>query len=117
MHCFSSGEIERMRTLMETYQDTPMERERESMIRDDFQIGMEFYTATGKWRCTDVGTRVVVAIRLDKDDVSWYAGPPFAVSEWVFDEYDLAGCSLDAGDFEMRQIQECGGDADNPIPN
>ena len=54
------------------------------MTRDDFRIGKEFYTATGKWRCTDIGTRVIVAIRLDKDDVSWYAGPPFAVAESVF---------------------------------
>lgn len=28
----------------------------------DFQIGIEFFTETGKWRCTDVGTRVIVAI-------------------------------------------------------
>lgn len=65
------------------------------MKRDQFAIGMEFYTATGKWRCTDVGTRVVVAIRLDKSDPSWYNGPPFAVAESVFDEYDLEGCALD----------------------
>ena len=69
------------------------------MTRDDFQIGTEFFTATGKWRCTDIGTRVVVAILLDKD-ASWYAGPPFAVAESVFDEYDLGGCSLDATDFQ-----------------
>lgn len=70
------------------------------MRKDDFQIGTEFYTASGKWRCTDIGTRVIVAIRLDKDDASWYAGPPFAVAEWVFGEYDLDGCSLDASDFQ-----------------
>ena len=70
------------------------------MTRDDFQIGTEFYTAAGQRRCTDIGTRVVVAIRLDKDDASWYNGPPFAVAEWVFDEYDLGGCSLDASDFD-----------------
>lgn len=72
------------------------------MLKDDFQIGTEFYTATGKWRCTDIGTRVIVAIQLDKDDASWYNGPPFAVAEWVFDEYDLPGCSLDARDFELN---------------
>lgn len=69
------------------------------MTRDDFQIGAEFYTTAGKWRCTDIGSRVIVAIRLDQDDVSWYAGPPFAVAEWVLDEYDQDGCSLDAKDF------------------
>ncbi len=62
------------------------------MTKHDFQIGTEFYTAAGKWRCTDIGTRVVVAIRLDQDDASWYNGLPFAVAEWVFDVYDLADC-------------------------
>ena len=73
------------------------------MAKDDFQIGTEFYTATGKRRCTDIGTRAIVAVRLDKDDASWYAGPPFAVAEWVFDEYDLGGCSLDAKDFNVDE--------------
>ena len=35
------------------------------MIKKDFFIGLEFYTAAGKWRCTDMGTRVIVAIRID----------------------------------------------------
>jgi len=64
------------------------------MNKDDFRIGLEFYTATGRWRCTDVGTRVIAAIRLNQEDPSWYAGPPYAVVEWVFDEYDFGGCSL-----------------------
>jgi hypothetical protein len=62
------------------------------MRKEDFYVGCEFYTATGKWRCTDVGTRVIVAIKLDKEDDSWYAGPPYAVAEDVFDEYDFEGC-------------------------
>jgi hypothetical protein len=70
------------------------------MTKNDFEIGLEFYTAAGRWRCTDIGTRVIVAIRLSKDDAGWYAGPPFAVAEFVFDEYDLEGCSLDPDDFE-----------------
>ena len=42
------------------------------------------------WRVTDVGSRTIVAIRLDKgDDTSWYAGPPYAVAEYVFDEDDI----------------------------
>ena len=82
------------------------------MIKNDFWIGREFYTAAGKWRCTDIGTRVIVAIRLDKEDASWYAGPPFAVVEWVFDEYDLGGCSLDTKDFDMMMT-----DVDSPDEN
>lgn len=65
------------------------------MHHNDFSIGLDFYTATGRWRCTDVGTRVIVAIRLDASDASWYVGPPYAVAESVFDEYDLEGCSLE----------------------
>ena len=73
------------------------------MTKDDFRIGTEFYTAAGKWRCTDVGTRVIVAIQLDQNDSSWYTGPPFAVAEWVFDETDLDGCGLDPNDFEVHE--------------
>ena len=69
------------------------------MTRNDFRIGLEFYTASGKWRCTDVGTRVIVAIKLDRNDSSWYVGPPYAVAESVFDEHDLGGCSLDPENF------------------
>ncbi len=69
------------------------------MVKDDFRIGLEFYTASGKWRCTDVGTRVIVAIKLDQDDVRNYNGPPYSITECVFDEYDFGGCSLDANDF------------------
>jgi len=84
----------------------------------DFFIGLEFYTAGGKWRCTDIGTRVIVAIRIDQitvsmhnrkkgtataivnDDHSWFEGPPYSVAENVFDEYDIVvGCSLDSETF------------------
>jgi hypothetical protein len=54
------------------------------MKHSDFKIGLEFLTAAGRWRCTDVGTRTVAAIRLDLDhDPAWYAGPPYAVVERV----------------------------------
>lgn len=69
------------------------------MKKEDFYIGLEFYTATGKWLCTDIGTRVIVAIKIEtgpkaKKGSSWYNGPPYTVAEHVFDEYDFAGCSL-----------------------
>lgn len=62
------------------------------MELSEFKIGDTFWTATGEWRCTDIGTRVVAAITLDKDDPSWYNGPPYAVAEFVFDENDMGGC-------------------------
>lgn len=81
------------------------------MTRDDFRIGLEFYTAAGRWRCTDVGTRVIAAIQLDQEDPGWSAGPPYAVVEWVLDEYDLGGCSLDlidvlANEANMEALRE-----------
>lgn len=64
------------------------------MNHADFKIGMEFTTANGmlKWRCTDIGTRTILAIKLDGADPSWYNGPPYAVQEFVFDENAFKGC-------------------------
>jgi hypothetical protein len=63
------------------------------MTKQEFSIGETFWTASGAWRCTDIGSRVIVAIKLDHpDDPSWEAGPPYAVVEVVFDEHDLGGC-------------------------
>jgi len=66
-----------------------------------------------KWRCTDIGTRVIVAMSLEPRETvvssrdergTWQErrflsndprdliGPPYSVAEEVFDEYDLAGC-------------------------
>lgn len=72
------------------------------MKRDDFRIGLEFYTASGKWRCTDIGARVVIAITLDQDDPRNYSSPPYSIAENVFDEYDMQGCSLDPKEFDSR---------------
>ena len=64
------------------------------MKHSDFKIGTEFMTATGRWRCTDVGKRTIAAIKLDLDhDPLWYNGPPYAVAEDIFDEDALGGCS------------------------
>jgi hypothetical protein len=63
------------------------------MKHSDFKIGKEFMTAAGRWRCTDVGTRTIAAIKLDMDhDPSWYNGPPYALAESIFDENDIEGC-------------------------
>lgn len=88
------------------------------MRLDDFRIGDTFALSGGLWRCTDIGSRVVVAIRIDQVDVEsvsiehgavspassrrldraeaeaegWFKGPPFAVAEMVFDEYDQQAC-------------------------
>ena len=38
------------------------------MQHGDFTIGLEFLYGVRHWRCTDIGTRVVVAIRLVGSD-------------------------------------------------
>jgi hypothetical protein len=74
----------------------------------DFVIGQSFWTATGEWRCTDIGTRIVAAIKIDKDDPSWYNGPPYAVAETVMDEYDFGGC------YASREERDADREADVP---
>ena len=86
------------------------------MKHSEFHIGLEFFTDTGKWRCTDKGTRVIVAISLEprqvtaletsdddkytiasrvSNDTRDLLGPPYSVEEVVFDEYDLPACRLE----------------------
>ncbi len=72
----------------------------------DFYIGREFWTETGRWRCTDVGTRTICAISLEPsemtalhqdgskttetvNDPALLNGPPYAIAEHVFDEDDF----------------------------
>lgn len=65
------------------------------MKHADFHIGLEFVASAGfRWRCTDVGTRTILAIRLDRSDPHWYQGPPYIAKEQVFDEHDLPHCHL-----------------------
>lgn len=76
----------------------------------DFKIGDEFLSAAGKkrWRCTDVGTRVVVAIWLNPEsDQSWFDGPPYVVTESVFDEYGLGDCEPAPASAELwKELEE-----------
>lgn len=83
------------------------------MQHKDFTIDQEFLCGGKRWRCTDVGTRTIVAICLSEtnftrsSDVAeitftltydqaeadgWFDGPPYAVEEIVFDENDVEGC-------------------------
>ncbi len=83
------------------------------MKHADFKIGDEFWCGGRQWRCTDIGNRTIIAIRLDQVEVGssrpelrrtlaraeaeaegWFKGPPYAVGESVFDEYDQEGCTL-----------------------
>jgi hypothetical protein len=82
------------------------------MEHSEFKIGDAFWCGGRQWRCTDIGTRIIVAIHLDHVEVGgdspelrcvlghaeadaegWFNGPPYTVAESVFDEYDIEGCS------------------------
>ena len=64
------------------------------MELSDFKIGENFICSEKNWKCTDIGSRIITTICLDDhlDDLSWFNGPPYAVAEYVFDEYDQPGC-------------------------
>lgn len=85
------------------------------MTHSEFRIGEHFWCGDRRWRCTDIGTRVIVAICLEpheivemdvnkdgaqpvqrrvvSDDPSWLTGPPYAINEEVFDEDAIPACS------------------------
>ena len=82
------------------------------MRHSELKIGETFWCGGRQWRCTDIGTRTIVAIRVDRVEVGsemperrrilsraeaeaegWFNGPPYAVAESVFDEYDMEACS------------------------
>jgi hypothetical protein len=84
----------------------------------DFSIGVFFRCAEELWRCTDVGTRTVVAVQwtntylrmrsadtgqeyallgpfdLRREKQDWTKGPPYLLAEQVFDENDFSAMEL-----------------------
>jgi hypothetical protein len=83
------------------------------MRHADFTIGGIFWCGDRQWRCTDIGTRTIIAMciapvevsgaspemrrtltRAEADAEGWFNGPLYAVAERVFDEDDIMGCSL-----------------------
>lgn len=87
------------------------------MTPKDFHIGLEFWCGGKRWRCTDVGSRVVVAISFEAQEASssehdpndptirierrhmssdptWLYAPPYGIEEYVFDDDLLEICAL-----------------------
>jgi hypothetical protein len=82
----------------------------------EFKVGGIFRCDGRLWRCTDIGTRTIVAIRIDRVEVGgsptlrrtlsraeaeaegWFNGPPYTVAESVFDENDIEGRSPGPGE-------------------
>jgi hypothetical protein len=68
----------------------------------EFAIGIPFYTLrytkngwkNVKWRCTDIGTRTIIAIEVDEIEPRNNNGPPYSIQETVFDEYDMGSCEI-----------------------
>lgn len=92
------------------------------MKHSEFVIGEEFWCSGRQWRCTDIGTRTIIAICLDSITVEssdpalcrplsraeaeaagWFKGPPYASTESVFDEYSMETCSLQR-DYEDERL-------------
>lgn len=71
------------------------------MKHSDFSIGLIFHTVLGRWKCTDVGQRTIVAIHLDNakypNEPRWTDGPPYGLKEEVFNEHEIARAYTDLG--------------------
>lgn len=78
------------------------------MLPSQFKVGDAFTNRRALFRCTDIGSRVVIGIPIDRAEIvevrngvqsrrmvdlrkepSWLIGPPYGVGELVFDEYEL----------------------------
>lgn len=60
------------------------------MKQADFTIGKTFTCGNKSWLCTDIGTRVIVAVEWRRD---WSpGGPPYLGAEIVFNEQDMRAC-------------------------
>lgn len=76
------------------------------MKLEDFKIGERFYNPTGReCVCTDIGTRTIVAIPVPTEDdeeskrtAFWIKGPPYMVTEEVYNERQIKECFLDRKD-------------------
>jgi hypothetical protein len=64
------------------------------MVFKDFKIGDHFWTASGRWLCTDLGTRCVVAYLVSYKDLFKASNDSWDLQEnIVFYPYDFGGCS------------------------
>lgn len=72
----------------------------------DFHIGLEFICGPFWWRCTDIGTRTVTAIKLVEPDPIWYEGPPYMVEEVVLDEAALEDSHLSEEEKLLASVED-----------
>lgn len=84
----------------------------------DFRIGVEFYTCTGQhWRCTDIGSRTILAIDLTPElHESWFAGPPYVVEEISFNEKEIRRAYQDSEDSTRDVVEQANNSAHPGFP-
>lgn len=85
------------------------------MELSDFKIGQTFICGGKRFRCTDIGSRVVIAVPMrarvssnkaeprllseeETAENGWLNGPPYAVQEVVFDENDIDQCQAESAE-------------------
>lgn len=77
------------------------------MELSEFKIGDPFWTGSGKWICTDIGTRTVIAAKYD-EMMNYHHKvhlDPVLCNEQVFHRYDWDGCWLTEKEYkEMMNI-------------
>jgi len=84
--------------------------DRAPMSLKDFQIGVYFWFGGLLYRCTDIGTRVAVAINIDMIDIDFPGpmrsrrpeeeeGPPYVGGELVINEQEIPECRK-AGEYQ-----------------
>lgn len=76
------------------------------MQLSDFFIGLVFRNSAQSYRCTDVGTRTITAIALNKDDERWYVGPPYMVDEITFDEKGMKRLFVTSDQALLQAVHE-----------
>jgi len=93
------------------------------MNHSDFIVGGTFWSDDRQWQCTDIGRRVIVALRIDTVELGGsnpsmhrtlnreqaeaeglFNGPPYMGPEVVFDEYDIEGCTPDPSAVDRAEI-------------
>lgn len=91
------------------------------MLHAEFSIGKDFTCGGKEWRCTDIGTRIIVAIcvsqitttrfntkigvgskrilnKTEAETEGWFKGPPYSLDEVVFNEDDFSACAPTSDD-------------------
>jgi hypothetical protein len=63
------------------------------MLLSEFRIGLPFYYQDNRFICTDIGMRVVIAVRVEDENITVIEGPPYVIPERIFDEDDIPICT------------------------